>query len=533
MNGAAAAAALAVLVQLPFAGKAVHMDEPVFLNTAEHVLVEPGRPGNFPFNWYGTAEPMRRINNNPPGIAFLLAGLKALGVTEIKSLRLAMLPFDAIAAAALFLLASRFLARPLLPVLAVVASPAWVVNFTHLQPEKPAVAFAVAGLYFAVAFGEGDRKGYLLSIILLAVSTLFKFGAVVFLLPAVCFLYHRGVPLRTTVRFLALSLLPLMALAAYDAARGMEGGPAVAAVLSQGSSQWRALAYKLRAFFCFLGGCAPAVFAWSWGAPGKRVRRLWFAIAAGAALLAAGLDIEPVRGVDRLTGWFFAASGLAALAAAAEPGARNLKGWPLWAPWIVGAAALQVGFYWSVLARIVLFLIPPLVFLLAELHESEGGIGEPAMRLTVLASLVLSLSLGAVDFRYASAQRRTAEELGARYLSAGRTVWFNGHWGLQHYLSRAGARQIDEAAGGLEAVRPGDMLLVSRVNSNNSLLGRPRLKKNHRVSEDYRRRVDSAVPLRLMSGWTGQGGFYADSWGFLPYSPSREPVDEFVAGELE
>jgi len=45
-------------------------------------------------------------------------------------------------------------------------------------------------------------------------------------------------------------------------------------------------------------------------------------------------------------------------------------------------------------------------------------------------------------------------------------------------------------------------------------------------------RVTHPLPLRLMSGWTGQAGFYSNLWGFLPYALSTEPVEEYTIVEV-
>lgn len=36
------------------------------------------------------------------------------------------------------------------------------------------------------------------------------------------------------------------------------------------------------------------------------------------------------------------------------------------------------------------------------------------------------------------------------------------------------------------------------------------------------------LPLRLISGWDAQAGFYSNTSGFLPYALSREPIEEYV-----
>jgi hypothetical protein len=106
-------------------------------------------------------------------------------------------------------------------------------------------------------------------------------------------------------------------------------------------------------------------------------------------------------------------------------------------------------------------------------------------------------------------------------VSKGRRVWFTGHWGFQHYQERAGARALDRSKGGWDETAPGDAVVTSVVNCNQIAPARPVL------SDVETSRVESALPLRLISGWGGQGAFYSSSFGFLPFSLSREPLEEF------
>ncbi|MFA6317346.1 MAG: hypothetical protein WC943_08000, partial [Elusimicrobiota bacterium] len=139
----AAVLAFAALLALPFLGKAWHADEPLYLPVARHILADPIHPFAFELNYYGRSVPYREINNTPPLIMYLLAlGLKLTGGAE-WAMRLAFLPFDLAAAAALYLLAARFLARPLLPVLITLVAPAYWINMGHLMPEKLVLAFGL------------------------------------------------------------------------------------------------------------------------------------------------------------------------------------------------------------------------------------------------------------------------------------------------------------------------------------------------------------------------------------------------------
>ena len=101
-----------------------------------------------------------------------------------------------------------------------------------------------------------------------------------------------------------------------------------------------------------------------------------------------------------------------------------------------------------------------------------------------------------------------------------------GPWGRNYVrtLKRfAGARPLDSEAD-WEKVRPGDIAVFAETTTN----FRP--KRSRRVNVE-RRGVSCYIPLRLISGFGGEGGFYSNISGFLPFSLSMEPVEEFTVVE--
>ena len=51
---------------LPFVGKAVHMDDPLFIWAARQMQSRWWDPYGFNLNWYGTLTPMHEVTMNPP-----------------------------------------------------------------------------------------------------------------------------------------------------------------------------------------------------------------------------------------------------------------------------------------------------------------------------------------------------------------------------------------------------------------------------------------------------------------------------------
>src|SRR3990167_8232379 len=76
---------------VPFAGKAFHVDDPLFLWTARQVQSHPADFYGFRVNWYGTDMAMAGVTKNPPVAAYYLAAAAALAGWGETALHLAFL----------------------------------------------------------------------------------------------------------------------------------------------------------------------------------------------------------------------------------------------------------------------------------------------------------------------------------------------------------------------------------------------------------------------------------------------------------
>ncbi|MEM7017857.1 MAG: hypothetical protein AAF512_11035, partial [Pseudomonadota bacterium] len=56
-----------------FIGKAVHIDDAMFIWTAQQIVSHPFDFYGFTMNWYGVDSAMFAVNQNPPGVAYYLA----------------------------------------------------------------------------------------------------------------------------------------------------------------------------------------------------------------------------------------------------------------------------------------------------------------------------------------------------------------------------------------------------------------------------------------------------------------------------
>jgi hypothetical protein len=515
------------LLFIPFQGKAYHIDEPLSVDFCQRLLLDPAHPLDAAYITVGHAVSLRRLNDNPPIFYHLLAlVLKIAGTNEFTT-RLALLPLDAAAALALYLLAARFLSRPLFPTLVVLACPAYWINMNHLMDEKAVVPFGLWGLY-ALVRGVDDKepRRFWLSAILLGAAMLSKFNAVVFLLPAVGYGLHRGV---ARLRLCAYAALACAGPAAWLVSSHWARHPAPAELwdfISRAMAEpWSSWPHKIRSILSFIGGCGLVTAVWPLLSRRPGGWRGFALVSVVVILFLPAWDLEPlVRPIDRFLGMvlsFGALWGLWDLLSSLK-GSPPGSGRHLWAPWVL-SGIVWLCLYWSIPARMVLLLLPPLVFALAESLESAM----PDRELTLIYSaslagtLALGLTLNIVDYKYAASQKEFAQRAARLRRVTGGRLWCNAIGGLKYYLEHEGAQDLVYSRGGWAQVRRGDIVVMSRLWSGlrpaDSIHGEAQTTK-----------ADCAIPLRLISLWDGQGGFYSNVWGFLPYSLSREPLDEFT-----
>jgi hypothetical protein len=511
-------------VFVPFSGKAFHIDEPYFWYVAREFLRHPLHPFEFTYNYWGWPVTFAQLNNHPPLHFILLAGIMKLTGGGETAMRAALLPLDIAGGVGLYLLAARFLRRPLWPTLILIATPAYWINMNHLMAEKTAVILGLWGVYSLVrGVDEDEPRWFWASAALLDLAMLSKYNAVFFLPPALAYGYARGARRRLWI-YAGLCLAGPLTYVLYTHVRGLGGlSEPIHDLATAYARPWARWHHKLRSILSFIGGCGVVTAIWPFLVVRPRLRSLAAALLMVGALFWPGLDLAPVRGLDRATGILLSCGALWGIGNMAAVHIRQ-RGGPLWAAW-TASGLLGTWLYCSVSARVILLLLPP--FVLAAAEALEARVDGPRLSLWYRISLtgvcLVSLTLAGVDYRYAGVQREYARRVVRERAGSGR-IWCASVLGLRHYLDEAGASDIDRSQGGWRQVRPGDVVVSSLITE--ALAPETRLMAN--VS---RLRVDCAIPVRLICVQGGEGGFYSNAWGFLPFSLSREPLEEFTLVE--
>jgi hypothetical protein len=521
----------------PFVGKAVHIDDYLFLRAAERIRETPLDPYGVRVNWYGTQSEMAEVMKNPPLHSYFLAAAAAVGLSGDVGLHVASLLPALGAAIGTFLLARRLTRHPLLATLAGILTPVFLISSTGLMCDVTMLASWVLSLLLWIL--ASDRKStalFLLAGGTIAACALTKyFGIALIPLVAVYSLARE----RRVGRWI-VGLLPAVGiLALYQGATASAYGRGLLLdAVSYASSARETEGPRLETAFVglvFAGGCTLTVhllapIAWR----GLR------ALVAGAVALAVPLavlvvrgrfggfdfaDAEGIRWIAAVPLAVFAAAGVhAAALAVRDLSVRRDAESILLGLWLFGTLAFASLFNWTVAARSVLPLAPVAAILLARAMDRSAPRARPPGRRAVVPYLLLipgaALALGFTwaDFRLAGSVREAAGEIRRAAEGDAGKLWFLGHWGFQHYMEEAGADPVDSRR---SVLRPGDLLAIPRNNTNILTLPTERLRRERHLA---------FVPSRRMATMdaTLGAGFYSSIWGPAPFAFGRAAPEEYL-----
>jgi 4-amino-4-deoxy-L-arabinose transferase-like glycosyltransferase len=532
---------LTLLCLLPFSGKAFHIDDTLFVWTAQQITRHPLDPFGFDLVWYRTSERMSRVTKNPPLSEYYGAAVGELAGWSERSLHVAFLVPALVLVLGTYQLARRFTKYPLVAAAATLLTPGVLVSSTNVMCDTMMVALWVVATILWIDGLERKKPAYLLaSAFVIAACALTKyFGAALIPLLLVYSLARR----RRFENWAWYLLIPVLALIGYEFWTKALYGHGMLTEASHFSRHARRAVRtsdlaKALVDLSFVGGCTISALTM---AP-----LLWFRrqrLAGGLLSLIAGLPIslgwvslgDTMAPRDFHARWaavafqltLCIAAGISVLALASADVWKNRDPGGLFLFLWVGGTFIFAGFLnWTNNARSVLPLIPAVGILLARRLEATrttaSGWLKMKLATPLIVSGILSLWITRADADMANSARRTAALVAASCAAekAGNgsgTLWFEGHWGFQYYMESLGARAVDMEH--LE-FRPGDFLV--RPENNVSFLDvRPRFVASRKM-------IETKMPsgIATMQGTLG-AGFYASNWGPLPFAFGPVPPERY------
>lgn len=463
-----------ILCLAPFANKAVHIDDYLFLRSAKQILAHPADPFGTTVNWYGFEMPLADVTQNPPGACYYLAAAGGLLGWSEPALHLAFLVPAIAAVLGTFVLARRFCTQPALAALVVLISPVFWLSATTLMSDVPMLALWLWAVEFWLRGLEHRSHRWLaLSAALVALAALTKYfaAALIPLLLAYTVVREKRFSLRS-----CWLLVPLFALAAYElltraryGTGSLTGARQYAAEFSDlGGRGWRSVVALAFAGGSLLPVACFAPRAWSW-----RLSLAGTVAAAGTATLLYYFAIQPQAASRYLSplgnlllsaqmGLFITLGAAFLLLALTDLWRQRSADSLLLALWLIGTLVFTAAINWTVNGRSILPLAPAVAILLVRRLPATA---EAARRWKLFLPLIPATAIAAfvvhADARTAATSRLAAQILGERLGHRSETLWFQGHWGFQYYMEAVGARPLDRLA---PQARPGDFVVVPSDN---------------------------------------------------------------------
>ncbi len=525
---------LPIVLLAPFANKAYHLDDPLSLWTAQHILQDPIRFFDYPLNWTGVEGPAYLVIKNPPLSMYYMAAIGAIfGWGEVP-MHLAFLLPSAFASLGTYFVARRFCRQPLLASAAATLTPAVLISSSTVMTTVTMLAFYLWAIETWLRGLDSSRaRWFFISAALMTASALSQyFGASTVPLMLAYTLLKRHKP---GAWLLALAI-PVVALLDYEAITrylfgvGLFFDAGSYASLYRSSEQTPAW-FRLLAGLVYTGGCVWTAF---WFTPlyGRRVALAVVSLTGASVVLGwflfESLLSGSAREGDEISRWSVSLHfGVFVVAGALGLGLALYDLWRerspesvLLALWIFGAFAFAAIFNWTINARSLLGMAAPAAILAVRHLDRVRAVPLRSwvQWLPIAPMAALALVLVYADFTIANAGRAAARQLYQTLpAEAGRNVYM-GHWGFQYYMQQGNARQFNLEGTQLSV---GDMLILPDNNM------RP-----FAVPEIYSHKYAYGFDVfPWASTWNFHVGaaYYSNTWGPFPYVLGHTTPERYAA----
>jgi 4-amino-4-deoxy-L-arabinose transferase-like glycosyltransferase len=449
-----------VSLLLPFASKAVHMDDPLFIWAGHHIRSHPFNPYGFDVNWYGSVMPMADVTKNPPLTSGYIAVLSSIVGEHEFWLHVGFLAQALGVVLGTYTLAHRFCQQPFYAALATLLTPVFLVSSTTLMSDVLTLAFWVwATVWWLRAVDRNEPALFVVAGLLLGACGLTKYFGVA-LIPLL-FTYS----LLKTRRFgswLLYFLIPVANFALYEWwTYTLYGkGLLLEAAIYSGSRHTGSFVIQLLAALAFSGGCFLIVLIFT---PFLWAPKIWI-----AGLVCVLLFLAVTRSAlpfSLYSQWIILIVGGVALIAITLLDFRRQRDDHsiMLLLWVLGTFVFCL-LNWTINGRSLLPMAPAVAILLWRRIETNNWFKKPAyLSVAFGAAALISLLVTRADYQLASTARAAAKEVRQK-LDRSLPIWFQGHWGFQYYAQAEGFKAFDEKR--YSEIKPGHLMVIPSNNTN-------------------------------------------------------------------
>lgn len=534
----------AVAANLPFISQAFHIDDPLNIYLARHLLKNPGNPYNFSLVYFGVEKQFFKIYANPPLNGYFLSlAIRFFGENE-RALHLSYMVFAVLSGLAMFLISVRFLSDrkdAMLATVLLLISPAFFVMSHTIMPDIPFFCFYLLAVYFFLEAQERNKNLlYVISGISAAVTCLIRYSGLTLIpLFLFCLFLRRGKRNPGCAIAVLIPLLSCFLWCTWTMLLYSQGYWKDMLFFETKRTTAPKVAMHLLANISYLGGSAifPLAFLCLLKGAGRKVSEKYIWIAASICLLLAALlhnSYDHSLGQCALFFVFgfsfilFLAFALGQVRAWLAVRSINL----LLIFWILVLIGFNSLFLHTAVKYNLIVIAPVILIFVILLRTSYQKGYRRVLMMTIVATGILSSIVAMGDMKFANSYRVFAEKFNTMVDKQNNQVYYTGHWGWEYYMEKFGARPI--MAGEEDAISKGDIIIVPSIAWPRRLAAR--LKE--RTSSTSELIVTVGFPVRTMNGWA-KAFFYADHIypnyrGVLPYSfTTRAPLEIFYLIEID
>jgi len=521
---------------LPFSNKAFHIDDTLFLSTAQPILHNPFDPYGFEVNWYRSPLAMWMETKNPPLACYAIAVAGKLFGWSERPLHLLFLLPALFVVMGTYHLARRLTDSPLVAAAATLLTPVFLVSANTLMCDTLMLAFWMAALILWIEGMDRDEPLLLTaSASLIGVCALTKYFGIALVGLLLAYSWVRRRRLGGWAWYL---VIPILVVAAYQQWTwsldyGHMFGGAVRFARIYRRNKAASLLGNALVDLSFLGGCVLpglllAPFLWTRkrlllgaafsGLAGFVISRGWVNLGDGGVLR----DYHQHWVLVGIEAAFFVAGGLSILVLTIEDlWKRRDADSVLLAAWVLGTFFFAGFVNWTNNGRSILPLVPAVGILLARRVDGlwTASTRHLSAKLAVVFALsgVLALWVTWGDAAVANSAREAAYLIRDKTRNQAGVVWFQGHWGFQYYMELLGGRVVDVDA---PEIQPGDFIAITEGNSRFFEV-RQRFVVQHDV-------IEIRIPWYMSTMQEGLGaGFYSSDNGPLPFVIGPVPTERY------
>ncbi len=527
---------------IPFINKAYHIDDTLFLWSAEQIQSDPIRAYDYSANWYGTPMPMSEIMQNPPLTSYFIAAVTGIFGWDEIPLHLAFFIPAVITIMGTYFIARSFCQQAVLAALIASFTPAFMISSTNVMSDVLMLSFYVSGIALWIHGLRRNKPWFLLSsALLIGLSALAKYyGATALLLVTVYTLFEK----RKLHRSLFYLIIPIGLLIFYQYfTKSIYGHGLLSSAanysIEVASKEWKHFFDKSFIGLAFTGGCmVSSVFmipllwprkVWIPGFIGLSSLVLILLMTKGALL---EFSLQNETGykwpqIIQLTLFITITLHLLILVAYDVASGKDSVS-ILLGCWILGTLVFSTFFNWTTNGRTLLPMAPAIGILIARQYERRQQTRvQPLTTSSQFKTRIClsgALTLGALfalattwaDYAWANSHRKAAHLIMDELQPTQETIGFQGHWGFQYYMEKLGATAVDFKAPATTSQR---YVIIPQNNTS---------KRHPPGNYRYLKTITlPACPSASTMGYPIGAGFYTSIWGPLPFYFGDTPEEKF------